>query len=113
MRTQAPYDEARDAPDGGLYLSPSQLQAVLIVALLVAVYLLLRSATMPNSPLLPGQAERVVVATPTLGILPTLVPTQPPQIIYIERPAEPAPAPVVIDDHSVNVCIGICPDGSR
>ena len=113
MRTQSPYDEAHDAPDGGLYLSPSQLQAVLIVVLLAVVFLLLRSTTMPNEPLLPGQAARVVAATPTLGLpqVPTLMPT--PVVIYVERPAAPAAAPVVIDDHSVNVCIGICPDGSR
>lgn len=113
MSIHSPYDEAHEAPGGGLYLSPSQLQAVLIVVLLVAVYLFLRSVTMPDEPLFPGQAARVVIATPTLGILPTLMPTQPPQVIYIERPAEPAPAPVVIDDHSVNVCIGLCPNGSR
>jgi len=113
LNTHSSYDEARDAPDGGFYLSPSQLQAVLIVALLVVVYLLIRSATMPEAPLLPSQTARVVVATPTLGLppVPTLIPT--PVVIYVERPAEPAAAPVILDDHSVNVCIGICPDGSR
>ena len=113
MSYQTPFDEARDAPDGGLYLSPSQLQAVLIVALLVVVYLLLRSTSMPGEPHLPGQAARVTIATPTLGLPPLPTPMPAPVVIYVERPAEPAAAPIVIDDHSVNVCIGLCPDGSR
>jgi len=104
------YTPQEGAAEHAPYPSASQAQAVFIVLVLAVLYALMRGAA-PQEP--PPLQPRIAIATPTLGLppVPTLMPT--PVIIYVERPAEPAAAPVVIDDHSVNVCIGICPGGSR
>lgn len=114
MYQRSPYEEG-EGRDRAPTLSASHQQAVIIVLLLAVVYALMRGAAGPAAPalLLPPQPRSITAATPTLGLppVPTLMPT--PVVIYIERPAAPAAAPIIVDDHSVNVCIGICPDGSR
>jgi hypothetical protein len=78
--------------------------ALVIVLLVACLYVL-----MSNQP--QAQPFQPDIPTPPLRILPTLMPTLPPQVIIIERQAQPAQQ--VIEDNSVNVCIGFCPGGSR
>jgi len=114
MYQRSPSEEG-EGRDRAPFLSASTQQAVIIVLLLAVVYTLMRGAAGPAAApaLLPPPQPNIIAATPTLGLppVPTLIPT--PVVIYVERPAAPAAAPIIIDDHSINVCIGICPDGSR
>ena len=76
----------------------------LIIGLLIlTLFIALHQFTAPTQPSL-----EPVIPTPALRPVPTLFPTVPPHVIVIERPAEPVP--IIIDDHSTNVCIGYCPD---
>ena len=75
--------------------------AVLIVLLVLVSFLVIQQRPEPV-PASPTQSTPILIATPTLGLLPIL-PTPAP--VYIEQPA-----PVEIRDNSVNVCIGYCPD---
>ena len=104
MDTHDPEEGA--AGRGLLLFSRSDLAglaALALIALLVAIQV---RGPAPEADYRPA----IIIATPTLAPLPTLIPTalpsyQPPPEVY--RPL-PDYRPASTDDHSVNICVGWC-----